>query len=45
MASSGLSGSDLTAVFQYLKGSCRKDEEQLFAQVGNDRTRGGKDLN
>lgn len=31
---------DLTAAFQYLKGSCKKDGEKLFARALSDMTRG-----
>ena len=31
---------DLIAAFQHLKGACKKDGEQLFAQSCSDRTRG-----
>ena len=30
---------DLTAALQYLKGAYKKEGEQLFTEVGNDRTR------
>ena len=31
---------DLIAAFQYLKGDYKKEGNQLFTQVGSDRTRG-----
>jgi len=30
----------LLAAFQYLKGACKQEREQLFTWVGSDRTRG-----
>jgi len=31
---------DLIAAFQYLKGACRKDGDNLFSRDSSDRTRG-----
>ena len=31
---------DLIVAFQYLKGSCRKEEDRLFSRLCDDRTRG-----
>ena len=35
----GLQG-DLIVAFQYLKGACKQEGEQLFTRVDSDRTRG-----
>jgi len=31
---------DLNAVFQYLKGTCKQEGNQLFPRIGNSRTKG-----
>ena len=31
---------DIIAVFQYLKGACKKDRDKLFSREGSHRTRG-----